>query len=129
MRPLTAIELSRMQGAQVDAMMDACVLMTYSESLNSINHPVPAWTDGPILVCGLDMTGGQEMRSGGKVVVTWEARIRLPLGTRFDLRDRIRVALRFGQPTDNNTVYGFDGPAQEGPSGIVVPIKKVQPSV
>lgn len=129
MRALTPIELQRMRATQDSAMMDCVVLMPYSESKDSLNHPVPSWApDGPILNCGIDMTGGEEIWQGGKVVVTWQARIRLPLGTKFDLRDCVRVVIRYGQPTDNNTVYGFDGPAQEGPSGIVVPIKKVQPS-
>lgn len=122
-------ELTGMQEAQEAHMMDTCVLMRYSEALDSINHPVPTWTDGPSVMCGLDMTGGTEQRGSQRVVVRWDAVIRLPLDTQLDLRDRIRITHRFGQPLASGLVYEIDGPEQKGPSGMIVPLKKVTPSV
>lgn len=109
-------------------MMDEVVLMRCTETLDALNQPVQSWADGPILKCGLDTREGSEMRGNGRLLVRWEAHVRLPIGTIFNPRDRIRVASRLGQPTDVNTVYELVGPAHEGPSGLVVPIRKVQPS-
>jgi hypothetical protein len=114
---------------QESAMMDACVLMVYSEAKDEFNHPVPTWTDGRVLTCGIDMTGGSENRQSNKTIVTWDAMLRLPLRTQFDLRDRVRMVTRFGASTDDNTVYEFAGPAQIGPSGMQVPLKKVEPRI
>lgn len=122
-------ELDGMQAAQEAAMMDTCVLMRYSEALDSINHPAPTWTDGPSILCGLDMTGGAEQRGTQRVLVRWDAMIRLPLHTALDLRDRIRVTHRFGQAMASGLVYEIAGPEEKGPSGMVVPLKKVVPSV
>lgn len=122
-------ELAGMQATQESAMMDTCVLMRYSEALDAINHPVPTWTDGESMLCGLDMTGGTEQRGSQRVIVRWDAVIRLPLDTVIDLRDRIRITHRFGQALASGLVYEIAGPAEIGPSGIVLPLKKVAPSV
>lgn len=122
-------ELTNMKATQESAMMDTCVLMRYSETLDAINHPVPTWTDGPSVMCGLDMTGGEEQRGSQRVVVRWDAVIRLPLDTQLDLRDRIRITHRFGQALASGLVYEIGGPEQKGPSGMIVPLKKVTPSV
>lgn len=129
MRAFTVTEMQRMGDTQESAMMDSCVLMQWTETTDELNQMVPTWPDGPILTCGLDMTGGVEFRGRGMIMETWEARIRLPLGTAFDMRDRLRAVTVFGQPAQSTTVYEFDGPAQEGPSGIVVPLKAVKPRI
>ena len=56
-------------------------------------------------------------------------RLRLPLGTVIDQRDRFRVVSRYGEDADPETVYFFSGPAEIGVSGIVIPFEKVEPSV
>lgn len=128
MKPISRTELEDMQATQESAMFDTCVLMQYSETLDSINHPTPTWTDGPVLSCGLDMTGGREQRGSQRTLVTWDAKLRLPISTVVDLRDRVRIIMRFGQPCIP-IVYELDGPPEQGPSGLVVPLKKVEPSV
>lgn len=122
-------ELTGMQATQESAMMDTCVLMRYSETLDSINHPLPTWNDGEATKCGLDMTGGSELRGNQRILVRWEAMLRLPLHTTIDLRDRVRITHRFGQALATELVYEISGPAEVGPSGIVLPLKKVVPSV
>jgi len=128
MNPISRDELDRMQTTQEAAMLDTCILMRYSETMDSMNHPVPTWTDGPVLPCGLDMTGGREQRGSQRNLVTWDARLRLPINTDLNLKDRVRIILRFGQPCVP-IVYELDGPPEQGPSGLVAPLKKVEPSV
>lgn len=121
-------DLERMQAVQESRMLDTCVLMRYSEEKDSINHPVPTWTDGDTTICGVDQTGGSEDRGSNRTVVKWDARVRLPLNTEIDLRDRIRIILRFGRACEP-IVYEISGPPEAGPSGLVVSCMKVQPSV
>jgi hypothetical protein len=117
-----------MRQVQEDHMMDEVIRMVWSSTKDALNADVPTWTDGKSIICGIDMTGGSEQRDSAKITVTWDVRLRLPLGTAFDLRDRFRISRRFGQPTNTNTVYEIVSPAEEGPSGIVVSLRKVEPS-
>jgi hypothetical protein len=128
MKPIDHVELDGMQAAQESAMMDTCVLMRHSETLDELRHPVPKWTDGETSVCGLDQTGGSEQRGSNRVVVKWDARLRLPLNTVIDLRDRVRIILRFGRPC-TPIIYEVSAPPEIGPSGMVVSCMKVQPGV
>lgn len=128
MRNMGVDELERLRMHQEEVMQDTCVLMRYSETFDAMHHPVPAWTDGPMLACGLRQTAGQEVSADGRVLVSWPATLRLPIGTRIDLRDRVRIVLRFGQAC-TPMVYGFAEPAQEGPSGLVIRLKNTDPRV
>jgi len=121
-------ELAEMRATQEAHMMDEVVRMVWSSTKDVLNADVSTWTDGKIIACGIDMTGGAEERGSEKIAVTWDARLRLPLGTTFDMRDRFRISSRFGQPTNTNTVYEIASPAEEGPSGIVISLRKVEPS-
>lgn len=128
MRILQPAELARMRMAQESAMMDTCVLMRYGETFDPMHHPVPSWTDGPVLACGLNMSGGEELSSDGRVLVSWTASLRLPAGTLLDVRDRVRMVLRFGQVCEQ-IIYDLAGPAQEGPSGLVARLRATNPRV
>jgi hypothetical protein len=132
MMPLSLQELEDMRQVQQGAMLDTGQFLRYSETYDAMNHPRPAWTDGSITECGLEQTGGKESRrqslGNDATTVTWDARLRLPLGSVIDLRDRFRILLRYGQACAP-LVYDFAGPAKEGPSGIVIDLKLVQPGV
>lgn len=128
MKVFSTRELARMQETQEAAMMDSCVLMRYSESFDAMHHPVPTWTDGPVQACGLNMDSGEEIGGDGRVLVSWSASARLPLGTILDPRDRIRITSRFLQPTTQLT-YEIAGPVLEGPSGLVVRLRTTDPRV
>lgn len=121
-------ELDGMQAAQEAAMMDEVARLVWSSAKDAINADVPTWTAGATLICGLDMTGGSEQRDGGRIMVRWDARLRLPLGTTLDLRDRFMVKKRFGRASLSGLVYEIVSPQEEGPSGIVLNLRKVDPS-
>jgi hypothetical protein len=116
-----------MRSTQEAAMMDTCMVMPQSEAVDAIGHPVESWADGALTKCGLDPTGGQELRGTDKTVVRWDARIRLPLGTAYEPKDRIKMVRRFGQICDE-IIYEIIGPADIGPSGLLLPLRKVSPS-
>jgi hypothetical protein len=128
MKAFSATELNHMQDTQKSAMMDVCVLMHYSEVADLLNHPVPTWTDGEILNCGLDMRGGEEQAGDGRIIVKWEAIMRLPIDTTLNLQDRIRILERFGHSTIPIT-YQIVSPVQQGPSGLRVRLQRVEPSI
>ncbi len=109
-------------------MMDACILMRYSTSKDALNHDVPSWTDWSMVPCGLDMSGGAEQRETQKSVVNWYAKLRLAIGTTLDIRDRIRIVVRLGEPCEP-IVYEIAAPIEIGPSGLVVSLRKVEPSL
>lgn len=121
-------ELARMKTAQEAHMMDAVTRLAWAATKDDFNADAHTWTAGAVLACGLDMTGGREERDGGRVVVYYDARLRLPLGTVLDLRDRLQVTQRFGAPVLNGTVYEIVSPLEEGPSGLQVTVRKVDPS-
>jgi len=124
-----AKRLERFREVQEAYMMDEVIRLVWSSAKDSLNADVPTWTDEVMLICGVDMTGGSEQRDGGRIVERWDAQFRLPLGTTLDLRDRFRIKSRFGQNILNGTVYEIISPPEEGPSGIVLNLRKVDPSV
>lgn len=127
MQAFSNTELERMQTAQESAMMDACVPMRYSETRDELNHPVGSWEDDDEIVCGLDMRGGDERTGDGRVLVSWDAMLRLPIETVLDLRDRIRIIERFGTELETEIIYQIVAPPQQGPSGLLVKLKKLDP--
>lgn len=129
MRAFSAEELTRMRAAQAEAMQDVCVWMDYAEMPDAINHPVPSWTDGAIAACGLEVLGGREQRGDRRTVVYWDAVLRLPVTFDFDLRDRVRITRQFGEVVVNPVVYDVAGPADIGPSGMLVRLRQVEPKV
>jgi len=129
MRSIPVNQLARMQAAQVAAMFDLCVPMRYSESFDAMHHPVPVWIDAEPVACGLDMVGGSEIDGDGRILVTWDAEIRLPLGTILEPKDRVRIISRFGVADEPRLEYEVAGPARKGPSGLVVRLKRVLPRV
>jgi hypothetical protein len=128
MNAFSTAELTNMQDTQESAMMDTCVLLRYSDSVDALNHPVPTWTDGLASACGLDMRGGEERTGDGRVIVKWEAMLRLPINTTLDLWDRIRITTRFGVLLNETIVYQIVSPVQQGPSGLRIRLQKVEPS-
>lgn len=125
MNDFTATELSRMQTAQDAAMQDTCVVLEYSGgATDDYGMPLPAiYTAGDTLACGLDTNPRGEAMSGAQVAMV-DARLRLPIGTVLDVRDRIRVTHRFGVAITAET-YEILGVPRRGPSGLLVDLKRV----
>lgn len=126
MRALIKNELTRMQDAQQEAMMDLCVLMTAAVTPDALNQPVATWTDSLPISCGLGMTGGQRTGPDNIILLSWDATLRLPKDTTVSQANRVRVLERYGQPW-TEIVYTVQS-VDEGPSGLFLRLKKLEPS-
>ena len=124
MQAFTSTELSRMQSAQEAAMQDTCVVQVYSESADAYNNPEASYADGSAIDCGVEHVNPDEVQESGEVP-TIDVRIRLPLDTTIDVRDRIKVTHRYGSALATAQVFEIEGPVQRGPSGLVVGCRKV----
>ncbi|MCA9941634.1 MAG: hypothetical protein KC418_23500 [Anaerolineales bacterium] len=114
-------ELTGLQTTQAGHMMDTCVRLVYSSALDAYNIPQPTYTPGDTLACGFNPSPSKEMMNQ---VPDVEAVLRLPVGTTLDNRDRLRITYRFGVAVTNED-YEIAGQPRRGPSGLLVPLKKV----
>jgi len=118
---LDARALADMRAAQADAFWDSCVLLYHSISQGETGQAVPSWpTASEAIACRLVPQGGREQRMKGNVFVTVDARLRLPLGTAIDMRDRIRITHRHGEALDTPQEYDIVGYPEEGASAITI---------
>ena len=125
MRAFTSDELERMQAAQGDAMQDTCVRLAYgSSSTDDYGMPVATYTAGEAMSCGFDPTAKEEAMDGTQVVMT-DAKLRLPIGTTLDHRDRIRITHRFGVALASPPTFEIIGEPERGPSGLVLNLRLV----
>lgn len=116
-------ELATLKRAQEDHMMDTCVRLVYAAATNDA-YGLPNATYTPAatsLTCGLNESPSREMMNQ---VAGVEAALRLPAGTTLDVRDRLRLTHRFGTAV-TNVDYEIVGLPRLGPSGLVVPIRRV----
>jgi hypothetical protein len=132
MRSFGSAELSRLQSTQESAMQDRAVRLMYQETADDYGNPSPHYQtmggeefplDFPAayadLICGLEHLNPEEMQNTGEVPrIT--ARLRLPIDTVIDERDRIQMTHRYGVPLDTEQVFEIVGPVRRGPSGLVL---------
>lgn len=124
MRAFTLGELDRMQSTQVGAMQDTCVIRSYSASQDSWGNPSVSYTGGAALACGFQHISPDEVQESGDVPRV-DGRVRLPLGTELDERDRVRITHRYGVELSSPETYEVVGPARRGPSGLYVDLRLV----
>lgn len=122
----SADELAGMRTAQDGHMLDTCVIRVYSRTFNGFGEPVPAYTDGSAIACGLDMRPGRETQQDDMTVLSYDATIRLPIATTLDRKDQIKITHRFGEALSTALTYRVEGPIQRGPSGIRVALRRVE---
>jgi len=126
MRTFTTTEIDRLQNAQEAAMQDLCVRLVYSADADDYGNPAPTYSTGAnvALACGLEHVSPAEVQSTGAVPVI-DARLRLPVDTVLDERDRIRVTYRYGEAMTSPQDFEIIGPVRRGPSGLVLDLKLV----
>lgn len=127
MNVFTSAELSRMQGAQVGAMQDVCIVQSYSRTLDSYGSPVETFADGSAIACGVDMTAGRESRRADMNVERIDATVRLPIGTVIKATDHVKVTHRFGAALGTALIFEVIGEIRRGPSGLRVDVQAVNP--
>jgi hypothetical protein len=125
MRAFTSEELTRMRATQDGAMQDVCRVGGYvADSDDAYGLPSSEYVYGDEVVCGLELVSPDEAQDAGEVPMI-DARLRLPIGTEIDERDRIRVEQRYGEALDDAQVFEIEGPVQRGPSGLVLALRLV----
>jgi hypothetical protein len=124
MRHFTPGELGGMQGTQSGAMMDTGRIWRYSEAEGDYGAPKASYTPDAVTVCGLDLTSGRNLRKPEYLAPVVDARLRLPAGTQIEAHDKFEVLSRYGQALGTSLFFEVDGPAREGPSGVVVDLRR-----
>jgi hypothetical protein len=120
-------DLAGMQAAQEGHMMDTCHRLIYSAAASNYGEMVPTYTESSTdIPCGLEQKPGSERWRADMTTLTWDATIRLPIGTTIDTRDRIKITKRFGVAV-SGVAYEIVGPVQRGPSGIRLRLQEVKP--
>ena len=106
-------------------MMDTAVRLVYRETgKDEYGMSIHEWAEDAELACGYDAKAIKEVMVGTQVVLT-DARLRLPIGTVVDNRDRFRVTRRFGEILANPPTYEILGEPRQGPSGLLLDLRLV----
>lgn len=125
-----ANDLAMMRTAQVESLMDTCVLMRYTAgSANEYGVPdAPTWVaDSSSTACGFQPSQAREAMGETQVTIR-PARLRLPVGTVIDARDRVKITYRHGEALSVPWVFQFIGNAEQGPSGLLLTLQTVPAS-
>lgn len=124
MRAFTDPELARLRATQEAAMQDRCVVQAYSSEPDEYGNPTVTYTAGDEIACGVEQVSPREVKGTGEVPVI-QAKLRLPIGTVIDPRDRIQVMTRYGEALTTPQEFEIAGPVQQGPSGLVLNLRIV----
>lgn len=120
-------ELADMRTAQDGHMMDTGNIQPVSVSVDTFGQAVETWpTNSADIDCGLDMRPGSERNRIDDTLTIYDATVRLPIGTTYNMRDKFRVTKRFGETLTTALVFEFVGPIQRGPSGIRAMLRRVE---
>ena len=129
MNKFTDAELTRMQDTQTGGMMDTCVILDYSNT-PEFGEEVPTWTERSQYVdCGLNEKMAREIMQDDQTIVKTEGELRLPIDTKIDEKDHIKILTRFGQPVQHGDLkeFALAGPPRQGPSGLLIDLIIVEP--
>lgn len=108
-----------MRATQDSAMQDTCHVLVFSSSGDDWGNPDSTYTPGDALECGVEHVAPSELQESGNVPEI-DARIRMPIDTVLDPKDRIRVTYRYGEALGTSQDFEIVGPVTLGPSGLVV---------
>ena len=125
MRVFQTGELTRLRSAQQAAMMDTTVRLVYrGNTLDAYGMPIKGWAEDEEIACGYDAKAIKEVMNGTEVTLT-DARLRLPIGTTLDRRDRFKITKRFGEILASPPTYEILGEPRQGPSGLLLDLRLV----
>jgi len=120
----STLDLSGMQAAQDNHMMDTCTIDRYTDGgTDPYGAPTPTWVSDDPIACGFHVFKVDEVLGQTKVAIA-AAQVRLPIGTTLDLKDRITITKRHGVAVDNVS-YAIAGDPVRGPSGLLVDLERV----
>jgi len=120
---IDATDLAMMRAAQLETMLDTCVLLSRSDGLvDAYNRPARVWAESAPIACGLDLRASRELLPGTEVPV-YDARLRLPLTATVANIDRVRVTHRYGEALTSPLVFDAIGEPRRGPSALVLDLR------
>ena len=122
----TPTELSGMRTAQDLHMMDVYIPQAYSRTINSFGEAIVTYADGSAAICGLDMRPGSERYGRDNTLLEYDATLRLPVTVAPDVKNRIKITVRFGETLATPLVFEIVGPIQRGPSGIRLLLRRIE---
>lgn len=127
MRPLSPIELDRMQVTANAAMLDTCRILPYvAGTKDGYNRPgISYGTPGPVTPCTVLAEAPSEYQTYGQQTPRATLRIRLPLGTAVSNQDRIHLMMRFGHYSEPLAVYQVIGQPEQMIDAVEVPVEMV----
>jgi hypothetical protein len=127
MSMLAADDIALMRADQALSRWDTCRRLVYTAgAVNAYGMPEPpTYVRGDAIACGLDMKSRRiEVEAMGSTqVIVSDARLRLPVSTTVDNRDRIEITYRFAEALGTPLVYELIGEPERGPSGLVVNLR------
>jgi hypothetical protein len=125
-RAFTEVQLAGMQGTHVEHLMDTCRVGTRVDTQDSTGAAVAGYTWSAPLACGLQSKGGT-LQEGSTQPITYDAQVRLPMGTVLGAADAVRVTKRHGVAQATPLEYEVVAPPAQGPAGLVLLVAKVVP--
>ena len=127
-------ELERMRETQTSAMQDLGFIQDW-DPVTVSGEEQPAWTErsdstplGINMLVNVIARQRQESRGREMDTVVIDGQIRLPLGVSIDVKDRIRIVKRYGQPV-SEMIVAVASESLEGPSGIMIDFVVIEPGV
>lgn len=126
MIPLLPGEIAQMRVTQQAAMMDTCrrLVWTYIGD-DELGNPIYDYVPGATLVCGLNPDPATELAGDTQLTVA-DARLRLPIGTVLDNRDRLEILTRNGEALSPTLVYEILGQPRRGVTGLILDLRTVR---
>lgn len=120
--------LTYMQDAQETHMFDECNVLEWNvdkEDIDGYGIPVEGYRVRLSTKCGLKMISPKEIQASGEVPVIL-GKLRLPLATIVETRDRISVTHRYGTELAEPLIFDIEGPVERGPTGLVVLLRTLK---
>lgn len=130
MRAFSVAELAGMRTVQESAMMDTCVLLTYTATMDNYGTEIDTPVESDPLACGYDPTsaGKREYRRADGTIAMLDGTLRLAIddGETVTAKDRVRITKRHGETLPVPLMFGLDGLPERGPTGVVLRLVRVE---
>lgn len=127
MRTIQA-ELPRMRDESQSAMMDTCRVLEYSPTTDLWNTPIAVYSSGSLggdIACSYEALSASEIKRLTLMEIYATARVRIPLGTAVDQKDRIRVTKLKGASVSLED-YDIVGDELTKPTCLVLLLRRVE---
>jgi len=109
------------------AMMDTCVILRFSGAEDDCGVPVASYEESAPTRCLFGQIAASERYRPEATMSEVVAKLRLPLGTALERRDRVRITHRGGRALERPLEYAVEGDPRELPALLAVDLAEVRP--